>query len=146
MNTVKTIYIHVVPNYCLISVFPFPDVCNNYLLTGRNISTTATSVYGLTDPKYIYDPSKALLNSQEEIDGQGHTKIGSWTANVNDKNQFLQVRQYVVLLIIITMFPGSLSGTYRKLHTPGIETRPLVRQITLCNNFMLLFWCFKICI
>ena len=69
----------------------FTAVCNNFLLTGRNISTTATSVFGLTDPKYIYDPAKILLNSKEETDGQGHTKIGSWTAGVNDKNQYLQV-------------------------------------------------------
>ena len=80
------------PTSLLISYFiNFTVVCNNYLLTGRNILTTATSVFGRTDPRYIYDPAKVLLNSKEETDGQGHTKIGSWTAGVNDKNQYLQV-------------------------------------------------------
>lgn len=73
---------------------PFTEVCSNYLLTGRNVSTTTTTVYGSSNPQYIYDPSKALLNSKEEIDGQGHTKIGSWTAGVNDQNQYWQVREF----------------------------------------------------
>ena len=71
----------------------FVDVCNNDLLTGRNISTTVTSIFNSGDPRYIYDPIKALLNSTDETDSQGHIKSGAWTAGVNDQNQFWQVRR-----------------------------------------------------
>ena len=73
----------------------FVDVCNNDLLKGRNISTTVTSIFNSGDPRYIYDPLKALLNSTDETDSQGHIKSGAWTAGVNDQNQFWQVRQVV---------------------------------------------------
>ena len=71
--------------------FIIADICNNFLLHGRNITIHVSTSYGFGNPNNLYDPDQALLYSVEKMDSGGRVKIGAWSAGINNKEQYWQV-------------------------------------------------------
>ncbi|KAL3884669.1 hypothetical protein ACJMK2_024787, partial [Sinanodonta woodiana] len=69
-------------------------VCNEDLVSGPNgipdTKVSASSEFGVNDPTHDYSAPRGRLNTTEVTDASGVIHIGSWTAEKNDVDQWLQ--------------------------------------------------------
>jgi len=57
-------------------------------MTGRNVTLSASTTQV---PDYTHGPHRALLDTPEMKDAQGHLQAGAWVAGTHDNKQYIQV-------------------------------------------------------